>query len=267
MIARITGYLEQLDDGAALVALEGGVAHEVLVPAYLADRLMGKWGGGAGSVGGTVTLHTLEYLESQNQGASFIPRLIGFASPTERDFFELLTTVKGLGNKRALRSMALEPATIARSIHERDTRALQRLPEIGPKLAELIVHELKGKVERFVHMASPLNPDAPGMPAAAVEPKSAPLPASPGDKTPGKKPRVRLGDGQGAASESVATAEPVATPSTPPIRQTVETLIALGEAPAEAERLVARALDRARAAGGAIPVEVPALLTAAYASR
>lgn len=254
MIARITGVLEQLEGGAALVALdEGGLglAREVLVPAYLADRLSGR-AGQAASIGAPVTLHTLEYLESQNQGASFIPRLIGFASTRERDFFELLTSVKGLGNKRALRAMTVEPGSIARSIHERDTRALQRLPEIGPKLAELIVHELRGKVERFVHMPGATG----GTPAtgAAVE-------AKPGAGN-GTTRRARARAGEDAPASAGAP-----TPALPPVRQTVETLIALGEAPAEAERLVARAIDRARGAGAALPTAVQELLTAAYAAR
>lgn len=259
MIARITGVLEELDGGAALIALDGGLAREVLVPAYLADRLSGKWGG-APAIGATVSLHTLEYLESLNQGASFVPRLIGFAAPLERDFFELLTSVKGLGNKRALRAMTVEPGSIARSIHERDTRALQRLPEIGPKLAELIVHELRGKVERFVHLPGAGNVAV--QDAASVEPKPS-LPAGRTENGASKKPRVRLGD----ASTSPTTAAAPPTPSVPPIRQTVETLIALGEAPAEAERLVARAIDRARSAGAPAPMAIQELLTAAYAAR
>jgi Holliday junction resolvasome RuvABC DNA-binding subunit len=160
--------------------------------------------------------------------------------------------------------MSLEPASIARSIHERDTRALQRLPEIGPKLAELIVHELKSKVERFVHMASPLGSASAPAAAATVEPKGAGPTAAKNENGTTRKPRVRLGDAANATPATTPTPPPVPTP---PVRQTVETLIALGEAPAEAERLVARAIDRARAAGGDLPTAVQDLLTAAYAAR
>lgn len=247
MIARITGTLEQIDDGEALIALPGGVAHEVLVPAYLARRLAAQTGGS------TVTLHTLEYFESQNQGASFIPRLIGFASVAERSFFELLTSVKGLGNKRALRAMAGEPGLIARAIYDRDTRALQRLPEIGPKLAELIVHELKNKVEPYVRLGlGGLTGPASSGPAAG------PLEV---EARPARKPRVRLGE------PAPDAAEPAPAPAAPPIRQTVEVLITLGETPLEAERLVARAIERARAGGATLPTTTQDLVTAAYAAR
>lgn len=248
MIARLSGTLASLDDGSALLDLPSGIAHEVLIPAYLAQRFERQ-------VGTAVTLHTLEYLESQNQGASFIPRLIGFTSAIEREFFELLTSVKGLGNKRALRAMASEPSFIARAIHERDTRALQRLPEIGPKLAELIVHELKNKVERFTLGigSQPVSVTPTGSPdSAAIEPKP-----------PRSKPRVRLGE-QGAPPEA-REIEPTAI--APPIRQSIETLIALGEAPFEAERLVARAIDRARSAGAPVPIITAELVAAAYAAR
>ncbi|MCC6320785.1 MAG: hypothetical protein IT438_05035 [Phycisphaerales bacterium] len=253
MLARISGILESLDKGAALVAVGEGAAYEVLVPAFLSERLAGK-GGGTSAVGQVVVLHTLQYMESLNQGSSFVPRLIGFASVREREFFELLTSVKGLGNKRALRAMAMEPGAIARAIHDRDTRALQRLPEIGPKLAELIVHELKGKAGEFAGAAAapvPVSGAVGGGGGATVEPKTG-------------RPRVRLGE---AGANGTVAAAAVAGAAHPPVRETVEALIALGENPGEAERMVARAVDRAVAAGGAAPTTTRGLLTAAYAAR
>jgi Holliday junction DNA helicase RuvA len=117
--------------------------YEVLVPAYLAGRL-------AGQVGQAVTLQTMDYLEGQGQGSSFIPRLIGFTSVRDRKFFELFTTVKGVGNRKALKALAAEPGQIARAIASRDTKALYELPEIGKRLAETIVAELNGKVEAYL---------------------------------------------------------------------------------------------------------------------
>lgn len=144
MITRLTGTLEQVWEGVAEVTQPGlGVVRQVLIPGYLGPRLVVR-------LGQTVTLHTLEYLESPNQGASFVPRLVGFARPVEREFFELFTTVKGIGARKALRALAVEPASIARAVQDRDTRTLQQLPEIGRRLAETIVAELHGKVERFV---------------------------------------------------------------------------------------------------------------------
>jgi Holliday junction DNA helicase RuvA len=144
MIARLTGKLESIEGASACVSPEGGgLTYEVLLPAYLAERLGGR-------LGQVVTLVTLQYLESQNQGSSYVPRLIGFTTTQERDFFELFTTVKGIGNRKALRAMAVEPAAIARAITAKDARGLYQLPEIGKRLAETVIAELTGKVDGYL---------------------------------------------------------------------------------------------------------------------
>ena len=166
MICRVTGKLEGVEGLALTVAVGGGeIAYQVLAPAFLAERL-------AGQVGKTITLTTFEYLESQGQGSSFIPRLVGFTSAREREFFELFTTVKGIGNRRALRAMAVEPAVIARAIAEKDAKGLTKLPEIGKRMAETVIAELSGKVDGFlseVEVAA-LNSAAEGKPGAGANP-------------------------------------------------------------------------------------------------
>jgi len=160
MIARIEGVLETIAGSVLLVRPAGGLVYEVMVSAYAAARL-------GGSIGQPVTLHTLHYLESQNQGASFQPRLAGFLTREDREFFELFTSVKGIGNRRALRSMTLASDQIASAIAERDLAILQTLPEIGRRLAETIVATLHGKVDRFISLSSP---SAGGKPSSAASP-------------------------------------------------------------------------------------------------
>lgn len=285
MITRLTGTLESLDKHGAVIAPVGqaGVGFEILLPGYLTDFLL-TGGGPTGLIGRVVTLCTLNYLESQNQGASFVPRLIGFGSAQERSFFELLTSVKGLGNRRGLRALAMEPGMIARAIVERDTRVLQKLPEIGPKLAESIVHELKSKAEPFValrarvevgpaeslHAPAAIEVDQPSRATLMVEVKEV---VSPGalSGSNGEDPTTERAGPKRRAKSLAATGEAdkgQASAPTPPVRQTVQALIALGEQPMEAERMVARALDRATSAGDLEQVLTTAgLLSAAYASR
>ncbi len=275
MIARLRGALLELSANRAVIApvgwdddgASGGVGYEVLLPGYVSERLGGV-GGVGGAAGGVVDLHTLEYLESLNQGASFVPRLIGFLSPTERAFFETLTGVKGLGNKRALRALVVSPGSVARAIADRDTAFLQRLPEIGPKLADLIVHDLKNKMDGFVRDLAGVGEAAAGAgasvgTAAAVEPKPT-----------GKKGKARAGGGGEGAGGGAAggrggngAAAAVQAPVRPPVRETVAALIALGESPVDAERMVSRAVERASAGGGAMPGTTAELLSAAYAAR
>lgn len=144
MIERVRGILTGIEGQEAMLEPPGlPVMLAVLVPAYLSERLAAK-------VGDSVVFYTLASLESHGQGTSFVPRLIGFLSPSDRAFFELFTTVKGIGTRRALRALAAEPSAIARAIVARDTAALFELPEVGKRLAETIVAELDGKVDRFL---------------------------------------------------------------------------------------------------------------------
>lgn len=142
MISRIEGELVGVDGSCARVQC-GSLTYDVLVPACDSQRLHAQ-------VGRPIAFDTLHYLEGQGQGASYTPRLIGFASAEQRAFFELFTTVKGLGNRRALRALQLPFGDVARAIAEKDSKMLVSLPEIGKRLAETIIAELSGKVDRFV---------------------------------------------------------------------------------------------------------------------
>jgi len=145
MISRLTGHLVSMDDGSALVQCGEHLTYELLVPGADQQRL-------ATMVGERVVFHTLHYLESANQGASYVPRLIGFPSPADRDFFELFTTVKGIGNRKALRALQIPFADVASAISHKDADLLKSLPEIGKRTAETIIVELHGKVDRFIEV-------------------------------------------------------------------------------------------------------------------
>jgi len=143
MITRITGTLEGLGKDTATVVMPGGVAVELFMPGFAVARL-------GASIGSPVTLHTLLFIESTAQGATLFPRLAGFPSATDRAFYELLVSVKGIGHRKALRIMALPSSQIAGGIADRDASLLQSLPEVGKRLAETIVVTLKDKVDGFV---------------------------------------------------------------------------------------------------------------------
>jgi len=147
--------------GAAQIEMADGMTYEVLLPAYMHEGI-------ARAVGSMVSLITLQYLEGQGQGTSFIPRLIGFASESDRRFFDVFTTVKGIGNRKALRAMAVEPARIAALIMGKDAKGLTELPEIGKRLAETVIAELTGKVDVFLTAAevSSLNQQAEAKPVS-----------------------------------------------------------------------------------------------------
>ena len=84
---------------------------------------------------------------------SFIVRensqtLYGFISEIEKDFFELLVTVSGVGPKIALSIIGhFAPEKIYESIVENDITTLCKIPGIGRKSAERLVMELKDKID------------------------------------------------------------------------------------------------------------------------
>ena len=147
MISRIEGELVEVDETRAHVRCEG-LVYEVLIPA--ADR-----GRMSAAVGEVVVLHTLHILEGIGQGTSFRPRLLGFASQSDRAFFELFTTVKGIGSRKALRVMELPVGRIALAVAEGDIDLLKSLPEVGKRTAETIIMELKEKVAPFADHSGP----------------------------------------------------------------------------------------------------------------
>ena len=158
MITQLSGTLTAIEDGAAHVQC-GELTYEVLVPAADTMAL-------AARIGQPVRFHTLHYLEGQGQGSSFWPRLIGFQHASDRAFFELFTTVKGIGNRKALRALQLPFAQVAEAIAARDHALLQSLPEIGKRTAETICVELKDKVDPFVRGLGAPAGASPGRPAA-----------------------------------------------------------------------------------------------------
>ncbi len=142
MISRIKGILDHISDSAAHVNL-GGIYYEIMLPSALAESLSNNMTPGA-----EVTFHILDYIETAQVGNQY-PRLVGFADPIDKEFFAVFTSVPGLGIKKALKSLVLPISEIARAIETDNTSVLQRLPGIGPRLAEKIIAELKGKTARF----------------------------------------------------------------------------------------------------------------------
>ena len=163
MINRIEGILESVEETAALVVV-GEIAYEIAVPAADIPELYSR-------IGSRMTFHTLHYLESQGQGSSFWPKLIGFQSSKDRAFFELITTVKGIGVRRALRALTIPFARVAEAIVMKDLALLMSLPEIGRKTAETMVLELRDKMDSYTKAASTSATSK--SPTRKSEPKSA----------------------------------------------------------------------------------------------
>lgn len=141
MISALTGELSRVDEDRVQVRV-GPMLYELLVPAADVPDLQSQ-------LGDEITFHTIFYLEGDASGGNLEPRLIGFLRPEDKSFFQLFITVKGIGPKKALRALVLPVGEIANAIESKDTRYLCELPQIGKRMAELIVAELAGKLEDF----------------------------------------------------------------------------------------------------------------------
>ena len=141
MITRLSGTLERVEPTAVEVAV-GPVVHEVLVTELVRRNLQGK-------LGQPVVLHTLEYLEGNPTRGNLVPRVVGFLSEVEREFFELICEVDGVGVRKALRAIVRPVGEIAAAIEEQDIKALSGLPGIGGATAERMIAKLRRRMPKF----------------------------------------------------------------------------------------------------------------------
>ncbi|MHC4645556.1 MAG: Holliday junction branch migration protein RuvA [Planctomycetota bacterium] len=145
MIARIEGKLVRLDGDRALVQV-GPIGYEVMLASYCVSALAGK-------VGTDIALCTMEYYEGTPGGGSFVPRMVGFLSASEKDFFTKFTSVKGIGIRKGLRSLSIPIATVASAIENGDDKMLMSLDGVGKRMAQQIIAELRGKLHVFAAAA------------------------------------------------------------------------------------------------------------------
>ncbi len=146
MITKITGQLAVLHGDTVTLRIDA-FEYEVLIPEFTRRQLQSE-------LNQTVSLHTIEYLEGNPMQGRMTPRLIGFLSEVEREFFELVCSVDGVGVKKALRAMVRPVKEVATAIEEQDAKGLSALPGIGPAMAERIIAKLRRKVPKFALMVA-----------------------------------------------------------------------------------------------------------------
>ena len=129
MIARLRGRISGRA-GSGLIVDVNGVGY--LVNATPSVQRLGD-----GEV--TIEIHTVVREDAL--------QLYGFATAAEREFFELLLGVSGVGPKVALAILSgSTPAELSRAIARDDVKRFQAIPGIGLKTAQRVVLELKAAV-------------------------------------------------------------------------------------------------------------------------
>jgi Holliday junction DNA helicase RuvA len=134
MIAMLTGQVRALTLNSAVIDVNG-----VGMLVQISPRL-----GSSLTLGATTTLFTTLIVREDSMN------LFGFESISDRELFELLQTVSGIGPKVAQSALSvLDAPELIRAIATEKTTILEKIPGLGKKGAARIVLELKDKVGEF----------------------------------------------------------------------------------------------------------------------
>jgi Holliday junction DNA helicase RuvA len=133
MISRLRGVVVARTTAGGVVVDVGGVGYLVAATPRVASR-----------VGEETTVET--YLHVRDD----VLQLYGFGSAEERELFELLLGVSGIGPKVALAIVSgSTPAELRRAIVRDDIARFEAIPGIGRKTAQRVVLELKDKLAAY----------------------------------------------------------------------------------------------------------------------
>jgi|UniRef100_UPI0040491F82 holliday junction DNA helicase RuvA len=136
MISSISGSVKSTSINSLVVEV-GGVGLLLQVPIRIAAKMQ---------VGERVSFHT--YLIVREDALT----LYGFTEIVDRDFFELLLSVTGIGPKVAQSILAnSDAASIANAIITSNLKSLEAVPGLGKKGAQRLVLELKDKAAAFAN--------------------------------------------------------------------------------------------------------------------
>jgi Holliday junction DNA helicase RuvA len=141
MITRITGKLLKVQEDSALLQLDH-FEYQVFIAESTRRSL-------SPLVGQNISLQTIYYIDGDPSRGRVTPRLVGFMSEVEREFFEMFCSVDGVGAKKALRAMVRPVQDIAEMIEEQDTKGLSSLPGIGAATGERVIAKLRRKMSKF----------------------------------------------------------------------------------------------------------------------
>ncbi|MCX7644162.1 MAG: Holliday junction branch migration protein RuvA [Rhodobacteraceae bacterium] len=197
MIGRLSGRIGMKGEGHVLLDV-GGVGYIV----HVSDRTLAA----LPPVGEAARLWT-DLLVRED-----LLQLFGFPTLQEREWHRLLMTVQGIGARASMAILGtLGAEGLARAIALGDWTAVKAAPGVGPKLAQRVVMELKGRAPAMMALGLEEAPAAAALPPepAGREDASAAGPAAPARAAATAEALsalVNLGYAQGEAAAAVARA-------------------------------------------------------------
>ncbi len=161
MLTKVRGILHTVADESVTLLIDPFEV-EVQIPEQARRLLQSR-------LGEPVSFHTILYIEGGAMVSRMLPRLVGFLSAIDREFFDIFCSVDGVGARKALRAMVRPVRELARTIQDQDVKTLSTLPGIGEATAERIVAKLRRKVGKFTLIVSPESSAAPAEADGAPE--------------------------------------------------------------------------------------------------
>ncbi|TDI59933.1 MAG: Holliday junction branch migration protein RuvA [Alphaproteobacteria bacterium] len=135
MIAQLKGILDAVGDGWVIIDV-GGVGYQAFCSAKTLQAMP--------QTGEAVKMSIITHVREDHI------HLFGFISAAEKEWFDRLLGVQGVGAKVALAILStLDPGDLTQTILAQDKAMMARPSGVGPKLATRILTELKDKVPAF----------------------------------------------------------------------------------------------------------------------
>lgn len=154
MIGKLSGRIDYRGSDHLLIDV-GGVGYLV----YVSERTLAALPG----AGEAVSLYT-DLLVRED-----LLQVFGFPTLVEKEWHRLLMGVQGIGAKASMAILgALGPEGVAQAIALGDWNAVKAAPGVGPKIAQRVVNELKGKAPAMMAMPGAALADA--VSDAVIEP-------------------------------------------------------------------------------------------------
>lgn len=139
MISFIQGeILKFLSNPKRIILLVNGIGYEIYIPEYLNNYFVEN----KISLNSELSLEVYYHVTERQPK----PLLVGFISFADKEFFEQLIQVEGIGPIKAANSLIFPINIIANAIESEDVSLLEQMPGIGSRAAQKIVASLKGKL-------------------------------------------------------------------------------------------------------------------------
>ena len=140
MISFLNGeILKFLSDPKRIVLLVNGIGYEIYIPEYLNNYFVEN----KVTIGSNLDLE-IYYHVTERQPK---PLLVGFISYSDKEFFEQLIQVEGIGPVKAANSLVFPINIIINAIETEDNSLLEQMPGIGSRAAQKIIASLNGKLK------------------------------------------------------------------------------------------------------------------------